>query len=51
MTGDDVCWHPMVGGCFKPSVSHFVNQKNKRISVCSDHWGHYYDELGWEALD
>lgn len=44
---DEVCWHPCVGGCFKPAVSHFKHS-GKMLAVCSDHWARYYDEPGFE---
>ena len=46
---DEVCWHPVAGGCFKPAASHF-KRGGKMIAVCSEHWSEYYDELGWEAI-
>lgn len=50
MTNDDICWHPIVGGCFKPAVSHFTNRKNKLVSVCTDHELEYFDKPGWEEV-
>ena len=48
---DEVCWVPVVGGCFAPAVSHFMNRKNQQQSVCVVHELEYFDKPGWEVVE
>lgn len=36
MTGDEVCWYPVMGGCFQPATAIF-KAGTKEIPVCANH--------------